>query len=324
MPLTTATDDLTQKEDSVSIIIPNFNGKALLAKNLPSVLHAASSYSGNCEIIVVDDGSRDDSCAHLHEKYKQVKVVVLRENKGFSHACNSGSMQSTANIILLLNNDVKVNENFLAPLTHCLLQQDDTFAVTPQILSEAKNSGMIQAEFRRGFIRDIHRDVNIQNADGTKIFPTLYACGAALMCRKKHYVALGGLDEIFSPYYYEDFDLGYRAWKRGWRTLHAPGSIVYHMGHQTLIKDDRRKFFYDRNRLIFHWQNLTDKDLLARHFSCLTLKLIGFTLSMRRRYLKSFFNAMQLLPAIREKRKNEMPFIKYGDKDIMKIVNSEG
>ncbi len=97
---------------TVSIIIPNYNGAKLLAKNLPGVLTAAHNYSRNTEIIVVDDGSVDESCEEL-KKFPEVKVIIKKTNEGFSSACNLGAAKAGGEIIVLLNTDVCPQENFL-------------------------------------------------------------------------------------------------------------------------------------------------------------------------------------------------------------------
>jgi len=87
--------------------------------------------------------------------------------------------------------------------------------------------------------------------------------------------ALGGFDEAYSPFYWEDVDLGYRAWKRGWRTLYEPRSVVYHQ-HSASISRWPRAFtdsIKARNGLFFIWRNIEDGGLLRRHRLWLPLVL---------------------------------------------------
>lgn len=304
----------------ISIIIPNFNGKELLEKNLPSVIDAVSFYGENCEIIVVDDGSNDGSCEFLKEEFKETKVISLKRNKGFSYACNQGAKISKGDILIFLNNDVKANENFISPLVECLSQNDDVFAVSPKIITPKRgvNSGLIYAEFKRGFIREKHQDLSNIDINDTKSKPTLYTSGAVFACKKDIFLELNGFDEVYNPYFFEDFDICYRAWKRGWKIIHEPNSVVFHDEQQTIGKNKKKaKMIYDRNRLIFHWENITDKDLRRQHFFYLGIKLLLSIIFCRWHYLKSFKDALKYIKQI--KQDNIRQITRFTDKEILKM-----
>src|SRR6185503_7856454 len=97
------------RAQAVSIVIPNWNGRALLAEFLPSVIAAADHYREQTEIIIVDDASTDDSVAWLTKNYgATVRVVAREQNGGFARACNSGFQAASHPFVLLLNNDIKV------------------------------------------------------------------------------------------------------------------------------------------------------------------------------------------------------------------------
>src|SRR3990170_4939166 len=95
-----------------SIILPNWNGRTLLTKNLPSVVETHPD-----EIIVVDDGSTDGSASYLREHYPQVKVVEHEGNEGFGKSCNDGVKQAKGDIIILLNTDVIPEKDILEHVT---------------------------------------------------------------------------------------------------------------------------------------------------------------------------------------------------------------
>lgn len=308
------------KEVPISIIIPNYNGKELLKKFLPSNLETIFSNNIICEIIVVDDGSSDGSVEFLKEKFPSVRIISLKENKGFSSACNQGAKISKGDILIFLNNDVKANENFISPLVECLSQNDDVFAVSPKIITPVRdvNSGIIYAQFKRGFVREKHQPLNDININDTKTKPTFYASGAAFACNKKKFFELNGFDEIYSPYFYEDSDICYRAWKRGWKIIHEPNSVVFHDEQQTIGKNKKKaKMIYDRNRLIFHWKNITDKDLRRQHFFYLGIKLLLSIIFCRWHYLKSFKDALKYIKQI--KQDNIRQITRFTDKEILKM-----
>ena len=88
---------------SVSIVIPNWNGKHLLEKNLPSIFAAAP----RAEVILADDASQDGSVALVKEKYPGVVIVENNHRKGFAGNVNSGVARATGEIVVLLNTDVR-------------------------------------------------------------------------------------------------------------------------------------------------------------------------------------------------------------------------
>src|SRR5690349_19763362 len=96
---------------AVSVVIPNWNGRDLLEKYLPSVIAAKPD-----EIIVVDNGSTDSSTELLREHFPQVRVIALPENLGFGGGSNAGFRAATHDIVVLLNSDMRVDPNFLEPL----------------------------------------------------------------------------------------------------------------------------------------------------------------------------------------------------------------
>ena len=100
-----------------SIIIPNYNGAILLKKNLPRLSKSKENSKNRiAEVIIVDNGSTDDSVAFIKKNYPEIRLIKFQENKGFSKAINVGVKESKGNLVLLLNNDVAVSNNFLEPV----------------------------------------------------------------------------------------------------------------------------------------------------------------------------------------------------------------
>src|SRR3990172_2007442 len=99
---------------NVTCVIPNYNGEHLLAKNLPRLLVASKNKRNKIrQIVVVDDASTDGSLKLLREEFPDVVVVKNKVNRGFSATVNAGVKVAKEEIILLLNNDVLVTDNFL-------------------------------------------------------------------------------------------------------------------------------------------------------------------------------------------------------------------
>src|SRR4029077_10016906 len=108
-------------------------------------------------------------------------------------------------------------------------------------------------------------------APSDKLHPTLYPVGCCFLCPRDAFFALGGFDERLVPFYWEDTDLGYRAWRRGWRVLHMPQAICHHEGSATvsLLALEVREYSWARNRALFHLLNLEDPMLRAENAGAL-------------------------------------------------------
>ena len=215
----------------ISIIIPNYNGKELLKKNLPSVIKAVKKHNKNDELIVVDNKSSDGSIDFLREKYPEVKIIQLNENKGFGEACNIGIKESRNEIVILLNNDVYVDENFIKPLIKHF-SDHSVFSVSSVSLGKDNKKKKIP-----------EKSVEVE-----------WCCAGYTAYDKEKFLSLGGFHPIYSPFYCEDRDIGYRAKKIGWKNIVEPESIVYHDGEETSKKFNKRyvEYIKFRNRCIFY------------------------------------------------------------------------
>lgn len=243
----------------VSIIIPTFNGLTLLQKHLPALL--AADGVGDAELIIADDGSTDGTAAWLSQQVPQARVVRLETNGGFSRACNAGIAAATGDILVLLNNDVEATPGFLAPLLLTLASEPDVFAVNASILIPGRamlNEGEKRGAFHHGQFYVDHLRDPARRSNSTA--PTLYATACAAAYRRDLVDALGGFDTLYSPAYWEDVDLSYRALRRGWKVLFEPASIVYHQHEATTARLDPRylSMVRQRNGFFFVWKNITD------------------------------------------------------------------
>src|SRR5215831_11993561 len=112
---------------AVSVVIPNWNGRDLLANYLPSVIEAVR-VAPRSEIIVVDNGSADGSVEFVRETFPGVRVLALPENLGFGGGSNAGFRAAQYDIVVLLNNDMRVAPDFLRPLLDTFMDEK-VFAV---------------------------------------------------------------------------------------------------------------------------------------------------------------------------------------------------
>jgi GT2 family glycosyltransferase len=253
---------------AASVVIPNWNGRDLLAKYLPSLVVAMQGNPRN-EIIVVDNGSSDDSVQLMRDHFPQVKVVALPENLGFGGGSNAGFRAAKNDIVVLLNSDMRVETGFLQPLLDCFTN-DKIFSASCQIFfsdpeKKREETGLTQAWWENGGIRVRHR---IDDAV-REPFPCFYGGGGSCAFDRRKFLELGGFDELLRPFYMEDTDIGYLAWKRGWRALYQPASIVYHEHRGTIGKKFSAEYIQSivlKNFLVFTWKNIHGWPRLAGHF----------------------------------------------------------
>jgi GT2 family glycosyltransferase len=254
---------------SISVVIPNYNGKHLLEANLPSVFLALKFAQINYEVIVIDDASTDDSLLFIQQQYPDIKLLVNELNKGFSPTINKGIFAAQYELILALNSDVKLSENyFIDQLKY--FEDSDTFGVMGKIVGLDGSGIQDGAKYPKTGFKGIKTTINyIPVTEDQEIWlPSFFLSGAnALMNREKLW-QLGGFDEIYAPYYYEDADLGIRAWRVGWKCYFEPRSICMHAISSTIgkLKSEKVKIIIERNRIILNHLHLMGGKL--RFFKC--------------------------------------------------------
>ena len=206
-------------KEPVTVLIPNFNGENLLVDNLPTVIDALKTYCPESRVLVVDDGSTDNSLQVLNDKFADVQVVVHSENRGFAEAVKSGIAATSTELVFLVNSDVQIREEIFTKLVSYFDDQN-TFSASPLICTEDganKRHSWNLRQFKKGMLKlmkwQLEEAKNLRK-QGEKL-PTLYASGGSLMLRKSMFQALGGFDPIYKPFYGEDSDLGLRAWRQG-------------------------------------------------------------------------------------------------------------
>ena len=269
---------MTQPE--LSIIIPNYNGEALLSQFLPSVVTAMDQAVAPTELIVVDDASTDGSLEIL-KRFPLARVVARETNGGFSKACNTGIAEAKGKILLLLNSDVKLEPDFL---THYRHHFDDPalFALTPNAFDHSTGRALDGGKmgfWRHGAPRTTK---NYYEKEAGELFPhppypSFSVMGAYFFCDAEKMRALEGFDALFSPFLFEDIDLSYRALKRGWGIVYEPKLRAHHRSSSTLdrvIRPFGKRVIAVRNRMLFVLINIHSRRLMASFLFFLTLRLL--------------------------------------------------
>jgi len=247
----------------VSVVVLNMDGVEHLEACLSSLL--AQTYR-NLEIILVDNGSWDDSVAFTEAHFPAVRIVALERNLGFAGGNNAGFQAASGQYVLALNNDTELDPSCVAEMVRVIERDERTAAVAP----------MMKLFYLRGFLNGLgnavpplgwgtdryigHLDVG-QFADPE---PVPGACFGAALVRRSVWEQIGGLDPGFYPIYYEDSDWCYRARMAGYEVWTAPRAVVYHKFSATMQRglSPQKLSIVSRNRLRYITRNLRPGSLL--------------------------------------------------------------
>ncbi len=295
-----------KKQPSVSVVIPSWNSESQLKQNLPYVFAAAKAV--NAEIVIVDDDSQvDDSSGYLKSLGNKIQFYQNQSNRGFSYTVNRGVRLATGDLIVLLNTDVR-------PEPDCFVKAIKYFA-DHDVFSLGFNSGegSMRITWEKGLFHHFRQEYHGE-PDSKAIFSVWSSGGQGAFDRAK-WIALGGMDLLYKPFYWEDTDLGYQSWKSGWKNLFAPDCKCIHEHHQSVIVDNfsQSKIYStaQRNQFLFIWKNISDLKLMGSHFLWLPYYFYH--------YPRTILAALRLLPAALSSRASARKHWVREDRDILKI-----
>lgn len=240
----------------ISAVIPSYNGKDLLATCLPLLAGELAAYDS--EIIVVDDRSIDDTTAWLAAEWPQV-TVVAGPHRGFAAACRPGLAAARGRYTLLLNNDMHVMAGTVGRLVERLEREDDLFAV-----GGAYRTPQPDGTYRCSYCGAVHQGETTHHRPER---PALDAPAAGGLFRTDRLRELGWFDTLFRPFYWEDLDLGWNAWRAGYRIIFDAGAVMLHQHGATITRHYRPTFYQAanwRNLYLFAWKNC-EQPILGRH-----------------------------------------------------------
>lgn len=290
----------------VSIVIPSWNSERQLLENLPSVYQAAKEVGA--EIVVVDDASSyDHSVKVLKDQGDKIRFYQNPTNRGFSYTVNRGVRLARGKIVVLLNTDVR-------PAKDCFVNCQKAFR-DKSVFAVTFNSGEAWAggKWDRGLFE--HFKVEPSQDNNHTANPSLWASGGQAAFDRAKWMELGGMDLLYKPFYWEDVDLGYRAWKRGWRIVWDPSSHCVHDHQKSVIASNFSPEFVrataQRNQFLFIWKNIHDPLLVRSHLLRLPLYLW--------RYPKAVGRALLLLPSALRGRRQEQKHSVKTDNEVIAL-----
>ncbi len=315
----------------ISIIIPHFNGEEILVDCLNSIYKTCSL---DLDIILVDNGSTDNSVALVEQQFPSVIILKQEENLGFAGGCNAGVKHASTPYVLILNNDTVHDPGWIDYLLEQIESDDNISAVQPKLRSFQNRekfdySGAAGGEidifgfpFARGRIFDkIENDLGQYDSHSNQIF---WASGTAFLARRDVMLRAGLFDEDFFAHM-EEIDLDWRMQLMGYKIVVEPKAIIYHRSGYTLgAESSFKKYLNHRNALFMFLSNYRTLltcylfpmrialDLMAMIFSLIKLDFGRFVA-----IIKAHFNILLHPKKIIRKRKLVKSLRKVGDEKIM-------
>jgi GT2 family glycosyltransferase len=307
-----------RRNPPVSIIIVNYNGASLLRDCLESIAESAgaggAAGAGGEEIIVVDNASTDGSPEYVLAEFPHVKVLRMRRNLGFAEANNRGAEAAGGEYLAFLNNDTVVTPGWLDPLLEVLKDSPSVGVVGGKLLLFGSD-GKINSAGADIIVNGGAYDIGFMEEDSGKFNvrgPRGAVCAASMMVRRDEFLSLGGFDPRYFMFF-EDVDLCWRYWLRGYRVQYEPRSVVYHRFGSSAGADLRspfRVFHGTRNILLNVLKNYEPPNLLkalALNAAIHAATFFAYFLWLRPRsalaVLRAYAHALWLMPSVMRARK---------------------
>ena len=288
---------------SISVVIPNYNGRTLLKQNLPFVYRALkTSNIIDSEIIISDDASIDESVLFIKENYPKIILIENKKNRGFASNVNAGMRVASKDLIFILNSDVKLTNayfSFLLPY----FEKANTFGVMGQIVDMNSNRIIDGAKYPAYSFGSIVSAKNYVSKKSSSYF-SFFLSGANALVDRKKISKIGIFNELFDPYYFEDVDLGLRAWRMGYKIYYEHNAVCKHSTSETIKKESVRnvKIIAKRNKFYLHYLHFDGVELL---FFLITLffKALFRLFIFDIKYIKSFAQFIKTIKKLEQSKK---------------------
>jgi GT2 family glycosyltransferase len=312
----------------ISIVIPTWRGRHLLEAYLPSVIAAEDfhrrRHGASTEIIVVEDAGGDDTVPWIKSRYDgRVLVLEHDRNSGFCAACQTGFLRARYPVVLLLNNDVRLEPDCMAPMAEHF-GDPEVFAVTGKMLNQKGdlfcNGGKI-GQFRRGMWSSYRNYDVLPSARADLPLLSFAAIGAFSAYDREKFLNIGGFDPLTAMI--EDIEISYRAWKRGWLVKYEPRSLAYHDAGQTMERRYGRRSrnaMSLRSRILMHWILLHDRGMFGTHLASMALRLLTGWIWLDWPFYSAVFSGLKSIRAVRWKRAEYRRTAVRTDRELQQLL----
>ena len=316
---------MRSEKKSISVILPNYNGKKLMEQYIPSILDALKFSRIDFEFIIIDDCSTDDSVGFIEQNYPNITLLKNEKNVGFSKTCNKGIFVATKDLVFLVNSDVKVSENFFENQFQ-YFHDETTFGVMGCIMNfdGKKIEDAARMPRYKGGKFKANQFYFSENLNDKLL--TTYLSGANALIDSQKMKKVGGFSEIYSPFYFEDFDLGLRAWQMGWKCYYDHQSISYHRvsaSTNNINKSNFVKITYNRNSFYLQAIHLQGFRRIFWFIQLFSTTLVSHILKGEFWIFRSILQFLKSFEAINKSRKEIENFKSEskGEIDLNKIIS---
>ena len=238
---------------TVCLAILNYNGTGHLEYLLPTVRRAVAAYPAPCRAVVLDNCSTQGDADWVRSRHPDIEVIAAPAND-YLFSYNWLLPRLSEDVVVLLNNDLRVSPGFLGPLLRHF-EREDVFAVSATSLDwegKVKTCGPAVLKSHHGWY---YWSWDTQRQEPSH---TLFSSGGFSALSRAKFLDLGGFSRAFYPAYCEDLDLCFRAWRRGWRSVFEPRSVVFHRENGSWGKgaEGIANPLSFRSQLLFAWLTL--------------------------------------------------------------------
>ena len=302
-----------------------YQGLENLKRYLPKNLEVVERTPAIGEVVVADDGSTDSSVELLRERFPSVKVVALATNRGFGATANAAFEAASLPYVLNISNDMVLAPGAAEALLSGFIRPD-IFTVSARLVTPSGETekGRTIPTFATG-------DLKIWRALGGPLRGTdlpargrlQHFSGAIGLFDRRIFHELGGFDDLYLPFFVEETDLCYRAWKRGYRVLYEPGAAVehHHLESGTILRGfprSVRQVQFGKNRLLFIWKNIHDPLYMVLHGINLLLRVMLSWLWLDLDFYRSLAGALGRLSEVRPSRERERALSVRTDRQVFR------
>ncbi len=278
--------------NTVCIAVLNYNGRHHLEHLVPSLERACKNSTIPTSIVILDNQSTQDDVEWIAQQCSPYVRCIVAPRNDFLFSYNELLKDLEDDIVVIINNDVRVHQDFLGPLL-AHLRNPDVFAASARSLDwdgREVTSGPAELRFANGFYGWSF------NTDRQETCHTLFNSGACMAVDRKKFLELGGFNRLFHPAYCEDLDLGFRAWRRGWRCIYEPSSVFWHREHASwsLSSNSRPNQLNLINSLVFQWSSLPMERDWGKRWVAMVKIVIGEACKGRFDFLKALIRAAKV------------------------------
>lgn len=277
------------------IVILNYNGEAMMAKCLPGIREAARHAKTPTAVTILDNLSTDKSEDFVRHNFPEMEFIKAPENLVLC-SYNDYLKTITEPVAILLNNDIRVDMNFIDPLMEKFTEDPAAFLAAPRVMSfDGKTIEAVDTRAGMKFGM-FWASARYPGYEAHAMVPSgTFASGFGAFSREK-FLELGGYDRRYMPGIMEDTDLCLKAQRAGFHLYYEPESVVFHMGQASFKRaysDLQRETLAYRNTFLFMWKNFSGPKFWFKHLFFLPLRMIWMLLKGRRGFPAGFLQALE-------------------------------